>query len=160
MRKTALLVVSLFALFAVNGYSFTFPVVNNADSGAGSLRYAIEQANFFLGEDTITFAIGSGPQTIALVSALPIITEALTIAATTQAGWTSKPLIELDASLVSSPAGQTLTLPDASRTGLRIHATGAVKARVINSFQGNGTAIADDAFGHVGNFSGMLGCWI
>jgi hypothetical protein len=38
----------------------TFPVLNTADSGAGSLRQAILDANTAPGADTITFAIGSG----------------------------------------------------------------------------------------------------
>jgi hypothetical protein len=56
----------------------TFTVTSNADSGAGSLRQAILAANASAGADTINFSLG-GPATIQLASALPEITESLTI---------------------------------------------------------------------------------
>jgi hypothetical protein len=46
----------------------TFTVVNANDSGAGSLRDAIAQANLAGGDNTINFALGPGPQTITLTS--------------------------------------------------------------------------------------------
>ena len=65
----------------------TFTVTSTADSGAGSLRAAIDSANSTPGADTIAFGIvGTGPHTIALASALPNITEAVTIDGYTQAG--------------------------------------------------------------------------
>ena len=48
----------------------TFPVTSNADSGAGTLRQAILNANGSAGPDVISFAIGSGIQTITPTSAL------------------------------------------------------------------------------------------
>src|SRR5438552_7256168 len=72
-------------------------LVNNTnDSGPGSLRQAIIDANLNVGADTINFNISSGPQTITPASALPEITEALTIDATTQPGFTGRPIIEID----------------------------------------------------------------
>ncbi len=56
----------------------TFSVINNSDSGAGSLRDAITLANTTAGDDTIdfNFAAGSSPYTITLASALPSIVDA------------------------------------------------------------------------------------
>ncbi|MCB9895210.1 MAG: right-handed parallel beta-helix repeat-containing protein [Planctomycetes bacterium] len=55
----------------------TFNVTSNADSGAGSLRDAITQANASTSTaDTITFGITG---TITLTTALPVITDNLTI---------------------------------------------------------------------------------
>ena len=54
-------------------------VINLDDSGAGSLRQAITDANTNPGADTITFTTAG---TITLLSALPNITESLTIDAT------------------------------------------------------------------------------
>src|SRR5688572_2063382 len=52
----------------------TFTVMNTNDSGAGSLRQAIIDANTNPGFDTIDFLIpGSGPHTIAPQSALPTL---------------------------------------------------------------------------------------
>ena len=66
----------------------TYTVTNTNDSGAGSLRQAIIDANANLGADTIEFNIaGGGTQVINLSSALDQITEQVTIDGTTQAGW-------------------------------------------------------------------------
>lgn len=56
----------------------TYSVTSFKDSGAGSLRDAIEQANASAGADTISFAKGG---TIKLLSALPAITDDLAITA-------------------------------------------------------------------------------
>src|SRR5688500_10895688 len=50
----------------------SFTVTSTADSGPGSLREAIENANAMPGADSITFALSG---TITLVSALPPITD-------------------------------------------------------------------------------------
>src|ERR1700730_15398927 len=65
----------------------TYVVTNNADSGLGSLRQAILNANAHRGADRIVFQIPSLP-TISLVSALPTITDAVTIDGTTEKGST------------------------------------------------------------------------
>ena len=70
-------------------------------AGEGSLRQAINNANARPGADTITFSIGTGPQTISPESTLPSIFEAVTIDATTQPGFAGKPIIELNLSLAA-----------------------------------------------------------
>ncbi len=74
-----------------------YTVINTNDSGAGSLRQAIIDANANSGLDTIDFNIsGSGVHTIALDSALDIITDSVILDATTQAGGSfTTPLIYL-----------------------------------------------------------------
>src|SRR5438128_2493907 len=78
----------------------TFIVLNTSDTGAGSLRQALLDANTSSGADTITFNIpttdagydaSAGTWTVAPTSALPIITEAVSLDATTQPGYTSSP---------------------------------------------------------------------
>ena len=59
-------------------HAATFTVANNLDSGDGSLRAAIAQANAAAGADTITFGAGVGSP-ILLKSALPELSGALTI---------------------------------------------------------------------------------
>jgi uncharacterized repeat protein (TIGR01451 family) len=74
-------------LAAAGVQAATLTVVNNFDSGAGSLRQAIIDANGTAGTDTIVFAIpGAGLHTIAPVTALPPITEAVVIDGYSQAG--------------------------------------------------------------------------
>src|SRR6185369_13549143 len=65
----------------------TFTVTNTNDSGAGSLRQAILDANAAAGADTIAFDIpGTGVHTIVPFLPLPAITEGLTIDGYTQPG--------------------------------------------------------------------------
>src|SRR5437016_1427222 len=66
----------------------TYTVTNtNDDAANGSLRWAITQANANPGQDLITFAIGSGTQTIVVSGALPFITDPVIIDGTTQPGF-------------------------------------------------------------------------
>ena len=77
------------ALFAAAGAlsANTYTVTTTADSGAGSLRQAILDANANPGADTIAFNIvGSGIQTIVPASSLDAITDAVTIDGYTQPG--------------------------------------------------------------------------
>jgi hypothetical protein len=85
-----------FALAGISLSSFgaTFTVTNTLDSGAGSLRQAISDANGTSGANLITFNIpGSGVQTISIFSSLPTITNSITIDGTTQPGYAGMPLI-------------------------------------------------------------------
>src|SRR5438034_1619367 len=64
-----------------------YGVTNTADIGAGSLRQAILDANAAPGADLITFNLpGTGVQTIAPVTALPTITDSVTIDGYSQPG--------------------------------------------------------------------------
>lgn len=96
--------------------SATFTVINNADDGAGSLRQAIVDANANSGTDLIDFAIpGSGVPTISILSALPAITDPLTIDGTTQ----NAGLVEIDGSLGGfMPAVLDITAGNSSVLGL------------------------------------------
>ena len=91
MRTTGRAVLASFSVVLALGASFasgaTFTVTNTNDSGAGSLRQAMTDANGNAGDDTIAFNVpGSGVHTIAPASALPDITEAVTIDGYTQPG--------------------------------------------------------------------------
>jgi parallel beta-helix repeat protein len=73
-------------------------VVTSAnDAGPGSLRAALENANRNVGyADSITFGIGAGPVVISPSSALPAVTDPVTIDGTTQGGYAGTPLVRLD----------------------------------------------------------------
>ena len=118
-----------------------FTVTNTLDSGAGSLRQAILSANAAPGADEIQFNIpGSGVQTIAPLSALPTITEAVTIDGYSQPGASPNTLatgnnavLQVELSGASAPAGTS---------GLTITAAGSViKGLAINRFGANGILI-------------------
>jgi hypothetical protein len=72
----------------VRNVDTNYTVTTNADSGAGSLRAAIDAANASTTLDNITFDIvGAGPHIITLASALPTLTDdGISIDGTTQSG--------------------------------------------------------------------------
>jgi len=87
--KTALLAALVVAGLAAPARSTanTYTVTNTLDSGAGSLRQAIMDANANTGADTIAFNIPvAGVQTITPATALPKITGAVTINGYSQPG--------------------------------------------------------------------------
>ena len=123
----------------------TFTVTNTNDSGAGSLRQAILNANATVGTlDTIAFNIsGIGPHSVALLSGLPIITDPLIIDGTTQPGFSGAPIIELNGNGVAG-SGFSVTACNTTIRGL-----------VINRFGGSGIAISPNGGNVVeGNFIG------
>ncbi|HWC78282.1 MAG TPA: VCBS repeat-containing protein, partial [Blastocatellia bacterium] len=102
--------------------AMTFTVTNTNDAGPGSLRQAINDSNNNPGADTITFAIGSGPQTIAPVSEMSPVLDAVTIDGTSQPGFGGTPIITLNGG--STPSG----------IGLKVAAgTTTVRGMVINN---------------------------
>ena len=115
--------------FDVSRAAAVFVVTSTDDSGAGSLRDAIERANSSEGLDTITFAIsGGGVHTIAPLTPLPDVTDPVTIDGTTQPGYAGIPLVELDG-----------TNAGADASGLHILAGGsAVRGLTINRFRREG----------------------
>ena len=104
----------------------TFVVTTAADSGAGSLRQAMLDANANAGADIIEFEIGSGgAHTINLLSQLPELTVAggaITLNAKTQDGYAGTPLIAINgASAPSASAGIVILAGNSTIEGLAIH---------------------------------------
>jgi titin len=109
-----------------------FTVVNTADSGAGSLRQAILNANNAAGPSTINFNVPStGVQTINLLSALPTIARPVNLDATTQPGYAGTPLIDLNG------AGAGLTASGLVLVG----GNSAVKGLEISNFAVDGLIV-------------------
>lgn len=74
------MVICIVLFFSLQTFSSVFLVVNVNDSGTGSLRQAISDANQNLGYDTIDFNIsGNGPFSIQLLTNLPLIFDSLSI---------------------------------------------------------------------------------
>jgi hypothetical protein len=100
----------------------TFVVSSTDDSGPGSLRQAILDSNAAAGQtNTIDFSIpGDGVQTIAPLTALPPITQAVLIDGWSQPGFTDRPLIELDGSQAGPVDGLTIAGRDGVVRGLAV----------------------------------------
>ncbi len=112
----------------------TFLVNNTNDSGLGSLRQAILDANLSAGPDRIEFNIpGVGVQTITLNSTLPLVTDPVDIDGYTQPGASPNTLAvgndaKLLVELVGSQAGSALVLNAGNS---------AVRGLIVNRFSGN-----------------------
>ena len=124
----------------------TFSVTTTADSGAGSLRQAITDANANAGPDMISFSIGSPTKTIVLTSDLPTITDPVIIDGTTQPGFSGAPIIEINGA--SGPTGLNITAGNSTVRGLVLNRFGSFAIRLStnggNHVEGNyiGTNVA------------------
>jgi parallel beta-helix repeat protein len=130
--RGTLVSVALLLLFGARAAGDVFTVTHTNDSGLGSLRQAITNADATAGTHSIVFNIpGSGVKTISPTSALPAITVSVVIDGTTQPGFSGTPLIELNGS--GCPVGTT---------GLVISAGGCtLRGLVINRFIGTAIRI-------------------
>lgn len=155
MRRTFIAVIALVVSLPLSAATFT--VTNTNDSGAGSLRQAILDANAAPGADTIVFAIGTGIQVITPATLLPMITDPVTIDGTTQPGYNGRPLIGIDGSRI---LGTNSTTPPTA--GLGLEATSTVIGLSLTGFQvpnyndfTEGAGITIDAPGCV-----VKSCWL
>src|SRR5437763_3382393 len=125
----------------------TFVVNNTNDSGPGSLRQAITDANANPGTDLVTFNIGSGLQTIAPTSLLPDITDPVVIDGTTQPGYSGVPLIELSGvNAPSLPNVGLLTIKGGNTT---------IRALIVNHNKDFAISIVTAGGNHIeGNYLG------
>jgi hypothetical protein len=163
---------------SITGVDFGFnfdTVVNTNDSGQGSLRQAISNANTLGGDgslaqagraaaiENLVFMVANGSSsaglrsslnyttggiaTIAPVSALPTIGSALVIDARTQPGWSGTPVVELNGTSAGSGSN-----------GITLSATGCTIAGLtINRFNASGIRVLGGGGGHtmVGNWLGL-----
>jgi CSLREA domain-containing protein len=133
--------------------SATLTVNSNNDVDDGtcntthcSLREAINKANTLTGTITIRFDIGGGGvQTIQPKSALPTVLVPVKIDGSTQPGFVSDPLIELDGSLATGGYADGLVLHGGKSV---------VNKLVINNFNGRGIRLEGEGD------NSILGCYI
>ena len=151
-------------LCRVSEAQFTFTVTNTADSGLGSLRWAITNANANPGTNTINFQInGAAPYSIALLSALPSVSNPWTIIdATTQTNYSGTPVVELNgASAGGSAVGLQLNSAFNTVKGLainRFNSYGVVLSGASNVIQGN--FIGTDTTGAIARGNASFGIYV
>lgn len=124
-QRLVLWISALLSLLSGIASAATFTVVNTNDAGAGSLRWAITNANAQVTTSLIQFNLsGPGPHTIAPLSALALITSPVVIDGYSQPGASPNTLsnghnaqikIRLDGSL-AAPTVQGLKLNSAGCT--------------------------------------------
>ena len=134
----------------------TYTVTNTADSGTGSLRWAITQANLSNSApaDTIQFHIpGTGPFTIQPLTPLPAITHPIVINGNSQPGASANTLAQGDNAVIQIDLDGSI----AGGVGLMLSAGGStVKGLAITDFV-NGihlTSSGADAILITGDFLG------
>lgn len=146
----ALLILSLaVCLTNTHAHAATFTVTDINDSGAGSLRQAMTDANATSGIDTISFSIGSGHVQIIPTSALPPIIHPVIIDGTTQPGFSSTPLIEISGQ-GSGASGVGIRITGGSGGG----SGSTIKGLIINRFGANGIFLDSSSNTIVGNYIG------
>jgi hypothetical protein len=123
--------------------AMTFVVTNVNDSGAGSLRQAILDANANPGSDSINFNIAGPSFTIQPLLGLPDITDTVVIDGSTQPGFSGTPIVELNGSKSAARA-------------LFVNAPGStIRSLVINEFSAGALILGTAAGG-----SYVEGCYI
>lgn len=138
-----LLILTVLLGCQLTAHATTFVVTNTSDSGPGSLRQAILDANANPGSDLITFNIGTGLKTITPASKLPAITDPVIVDGATQPGFTGTPLIEINAS--NTGFSTVLTISAGNTT---------VRSLIINHFQNGAILLTDNGGNHI------EGCYI
>lgn len=102
-RRSGAVAALVLLLGACTAGADTFTVTNTANTGAGSLRQAIADANAHAGLDTIAFNIpGAGVHRIDVPGSFGTISSPVNIDGTTQPGYAGKPLIELHATVLDN----------------------------------------------------------
>jgi len=119
----------------------TFSVTNLLDAGAGSLRQAITDANAAPGADEIAFSVAGSIQ---LASALPSITDTVSIDGGTAPGFTSSPQVAID---FAGSAG--LLFAAGSDSSL-------LASLAIGGATGAGVTLAGSSITLTGNFIGVV----
>ncbi len=162
--RTLFFLLAVWACCGDASLAATFTVTNINDSGAGSLRQAILDANATVGVDLIQFAIGGG-NTVKLLrpaSALPTITDAVTIDGYSQPGSSANTRAQ-DSNAVIKVLLSGATTP-LGVDGLRSTAASRVEIRGLSivGFRRNGSgtsAAGGDAIEASGGIT-VAGCWL
>ncbi len=129
-----------------NAESFT--VTNNADSGPGSLRQAINDSNSYLGPNTIT--INSGVGTITLASDLPQLASNVTIVGNgaTLSGGNQHRGLFVGAFYATTPVAVSVTVEDLTIANTKAQGGAGTQGGGGGAGLGGALFVADQATPH------------
>ncbi|MCZ6834672.1 MAG: hypothetical protein O7G85_02765 [Planctomycetota bacterium] len=145
IKRNVLVTLTLLSLQPVAAHGATYTVTNTNDSGAGSLREAINDANSNAGTDTIAFNIaGAGVHTIFPSTPLPWLIGTTSVDGSTQPGFAGTPLIEIAGDFAGVGAVGLQIFNNSSQVGWL----------TINGFDSHGIRISGS-----GNAT-IVGCFI
>ncbi len=132
----------------------TFTVTTTADTGPGSLRQAILDSNGTLGIDTIDFNIpGAGPHVIQPVTALPQVTDHVTIDGSAEVDGAGLPLVSVDGGPAAPPSLYGLELQVAPFTG-----SSTIRALAFTRWDlGNGAGVRLGGVGLMSVYGSLFG---
>lgn len=137
----------------------TFVVTTANDTGPGSLRQAVLDANTATGKDAIHFDIpGGGPFVVSPLSPLPEIFDSVTIDGFTQPGSNGKPVVTIDGGKLSGIATLRIVADNSTVRGLvLIHGGGfAIDVPGVGTrVQGNYIGLKADGSTPAGNANGI-----
>lgn len=162
--RTLILLIFLMLICCHPVLANKYTVQNTNDSGAGSLREAILQANGHVGWDTLLFDMGApGIKTITTLNVLPNITDTLYIDGSSDPAYTGTPVIEVNGNthaivfriVATAPYSHVhaLTINNTTSMAVRI---GADHCKITSSYIGTnaaGTAAANNDFTGIGIYS-------
>ncbi|MBX3065177.1 MAG: right-handed parallel beta-helix repeat-containing protein [Anaerolineae bacterium] len=147
-----ILALSIFTIPVISkAQGTTFTVTTTNDSGAGSLRQAILDANSTVGKDTINFSLAGTLPTISLLSPLPSLTDSagtiIDALPTAESACTAYVIISGTSASVSyglmlDSVGniiQGLNIQDFQQTGIHISSTSSANLLYCNIIERNGS---------------------
>jgi MBG domain (YGX type)/Right handed beta helix region/PKD domain/Matrixin len=148
----------------IGAFEYQFKVTTTANSGNGSLRQAITNANATTGTDTVVFKIGTGGlQTISPTSALPTITDTIVIDGMSTPGFVNNPLIQISGSSAGNVNGLTLgsgsngsTIKDLIIRNFSSAAGIDLSGTTNSTIQGNWIGLNSAGTAAAGNFNGIV----
>lgn len=99
----------------------TYIVTNSANSGNGTLRAAISNANIGAGTDLVVFNLPAGSRTIPVSTELPRVTDRIRITGTNHLASGNEPLVTLHAASAAVTNGLFLGAIGCTVTAIRVH---------------------------------------
>jgi hypothetical protein len=144
---TKIVATTVLAFALCSAHCAVFTVTNVNDSGPGSLRSALTNADSAASTNIIQFNLsGAGPFTIVPLTSLPALTMPVVLDGWSQTGWTNLPLVQINGGSVPGSYGLVLNSSNSLVRGLSIFGfkSGSV---LIDGVRADGNRLQGNCFG-------------